>query len=242
MAPVEQKPTRSYNTTSAPEAVHEEESERRPPSSHSRGMANAVSFVEATPIFPRSFASPSPFSPPASIISFSSMADVSPSPSSGLTSKATSIADFSRLSGHYASPPSLALEQAPGANGNRSSTRSRETFTSPPIRPLTMHSMTPSSKVARERPKSTLLAAPDALHKPWVGTRDPYSRVAYLLTYAVLFIGIAAGAVRAYLAWHSVPLLTGNLCLVMDENFDSDQGVFGENGTFFREVDMSGLG
>ncbi|TEB25014.1 glycoside hydrolase family 16 protein [Coprinellus micaceus] len=36
--------------------------------------------------------------------------------------------------------------------------------------------------------------------------------------------------------------MTGNLCPVMDENFDSEDGIFGDNGKFFREVDMSGFG
>ena len=30
--------------------------------------------------------------------------------------------------------------------------------------------------------------------------------------------------------------------MVLEENFDSEEGLFGDNGTFFREVDMSGLG
>ena len=34
------------------------------------------------------------------------------------------------------------------------------------------------------------------------------------------------------------------LCIVLNENFDSPNAVFGTNGsgTFFREVDMSGFG
>jgi hypothetical protein len=57
-----------------------------------------------------------------------------------------------------------------------------------------------------------------------------------------MFLGIIAGAVRCYIAWRDVPLIKGNLCLVMDENFDSEEGIFGDSGTFFREVDMSGFG
>jgi len=87
-----------------------------------------------------------------------------------------------------------------------------------------------------------LTAAGPALHKPWIGTRDPYSRIAYFLTYGVMFLGIIGGAVRCYIAWRDVPLIKGNLCLVMDESFDSEDGVFGDNGKFFREVDMSGFG
>ena len=57
-----------------------------------------------------------------------------------------------------------------------------------------------------------------------------------------MFLGIVAGVVRCYTGWYDVPLIKGNLCVVMDENFDSDDGVFGPNGKFFREVDMSGFG
>jgi hypothetical protein len=30
--------------------------------------------------------------------------------------------------------------------------------------------------------------------------------------------------------------------MVLDEDFESADGIFGENGKFFREVDMSGFG
>ena len=57
-----------------------------------------------------------------------------------------------------------------------------------------------------------------------------------------MVIGVLLGGVRVWLGWNDVQLLKGNLCLVMDENFDSDVGLFGENGKFFREVEMSGFG
>jgi hypothetical protein len=97
-------------------------------------------------------------------------------------------------------------------------------------------------KVERVRPKSTMLMPATTLQKDWITTRDPYSRLAYFITYAVMLLGIGAGAVRCYFGWKDVALLPTNLCPVMDENFDSDAGVFGDNGKFFREVDMSGFG
>ena len=57
-----------------------------------------------------------------------------------------------------------------------------------------------------------------------------------------MVIGVLLGGVRVWFGWNDVQLLKGNLCLVMDENFDSDVGLFGENGKFFREVEMSGFG
>lgn len=87
-----------------------------------------------------------------------------------------------------------------------------------------------------------MLTTEKVIDKPWVHTRDPYSRVAYFLTYGVLFLGFAAGAVKCYFDWNSILMIKGNLCPVLDEDFSSDEGVFGDNGKFFREVDMSGFG
>ncbi|TFK63649.1 glycoside hydrolase family 16 protein [Pluteus cervinus] len=102
-----------------------------------------------------------------------------------------------------------------------------------------------SNKVARERQKSTMLSAtaPDGIPKPWLETRDPFARIAYWITYGAMFLGLAAGALRCYTGYFDVPVMTGNLCPVLDEDFTGgEDGIFGENGTFFREVDMSGFG
>lgn len=88
-----------------------------------------------------------------------------------------------------------------------------------------------------------MLASSANLYKPWIETRDPYSRIAYFLTYGVVLLGIFGGAVRCYFAWTSVLLMKGNLCPVLMEDFSNgDADLFGENGKFFREVDMSGFG
>ena len=73
--------------------------------------------------------------------------------------------------------------------------------------------------------------------KPWVGEKDVYGRLAYLLTYAVAFLGIAGSVVRCYLAWRDVPRV-GNLCLIMEDNFDT----FDTDYTWTHEVDMGGFG
>lgn len=151
--------------------------------------------------------------------------------------------------------PGNAAAPTPGGGGSRpgSSHRLRETFASPRPRPLTMYSSVQNStlKVQRERPKSTMLtqekrdalAAPDSGLKPWVGVRDPHMRVAYWLTYGVMLFGALAGGVRCFFGWRGVAVMKGNLCAVLDEDFASgDEGVFGENGKFMREVDMSGFG
>lgn len=240
------------------------DSDRQTSSLHSRTTSGAVSYVESPPMTPRSLTftnQVNPFSPPGSVASFGSGADITPTPGahgiqnanshfpfpdttprSGITSRSTSVADLTRLSSsYYGSRPNTADYGLSGSN-RPSSARLREAFTSPPPRPLTMLSVAPSAKVERERPKSTMLSAKGALEKPWLEDRDPYARIAYFITYGVMLFGIAAGFARCYTGWYDVPIVKDKLCLVMDENFDSEEGVFGENGKFFREVDMSGFG
>ncbi|KAF8814564.1 concanavalin A-like lectin/glucanase [Phlegmacium glaucopus] len=162
---------------------------------------------------------------------------VSPSVS---TSMSTSTADFSPGQQLYINP------SRPGSSSaiRPSSARSREAFASPRTRPMTVYSTVQPSvaKIQRERTKSTMLTSTASLEKPWLKSRDPYHRLAYFMTYGFMLLGVAAGAVRCYFGWTSVPLLSGNLCMVLEENFDTEDGLFGENGTFFREVDMSGYG
>ncbi|KAG6890189.1 hypothetical protein C0995_010894 [Termitomyces sp. Mi166 len=232
----------------------------RQPQPHSRTTSGAVSYVETPPITPRNTTfgnTANPFSPPGSTFSFGSSAIESPihTPShhaqnsstshfpfpdtrSGATSRATSVVDLGRFSGNFSSRPSTADFQS----NRESTTRLREAFTSPPPRPLTMMSTAPTAKVKPTRHKSTMLSSKGTLQKPWLEERDPYSRVAYFITYGVMLIGVACGAIRCYFGWKNVPLIKGNLCLVLDEEFGSEEGVFGDNGTFFREVDMSGFG
>lgn len=232
---------------------------------HSRNTSGTHSNAESPTMTPRSLsfgAVTNPFSPPASVASFSSPeytpgwspASQSPQPhypfpeirprSSGVNSVSTSIADLSRSSSSLNgnSRPGTA-DFAPPVRTS-SGFRLRESFASPRTRPLTIYSTAQGSgtKVQRDRPKSTMLMSTTTLSKPWLQTRDPYTRIAYFITYGVMMIGVAAGAFRCWLGWNSVALLEGNLCPVLDENFDSSDGIFGDNGKFFREVDMSGFG
>ncbi|KAJ3510675.1 hypothetical protein NLJ89_g4537 [Agrocybe chaxingu] len=165
--------------------------------------------------------------------------DTPRTPRSGIDSVSTSVADFSGIS--FGSRPGTSDN---GSSLRPTSGRSREAFASPKARPMTIYStVVPSSvKVERERPKSTMLTASTTLQKPWMSTRDPLQRLSYFITYAFMFLGICLGAVRIFFGWRDVKLLQGNMCVVMDENFDSDVGLFGENGKFFREVEMGGFG
>jgi len=91
--------------------------------------------------------------------------------------------------------------------------------------------------------RSTLLDDPSTIEKPWVSKKDPYARVAYFVTYGVAFLGIVASALRCYFGYKSVPMITGNLCMVLDEEFDTDTDtVFGSGGNWFREIELGGFG
>ena len=75
------------------------------------------------------------------------------------------------------------------------------------------------------------------IEKPWIKEKDVYSRVAYFLTYGVALLGVAGSAIQCYFGWKNVPRI-GNLCLVMEDNFDT----FDTQYTWTQEVDMSGFG
>ncbi|KAG6375537.1 hypothetical protein JVT61DRAFT_3097 [Boletus reticuloceps] len=111
-------------------------------------------------------------------------------------------------------------------------------------RPLTANSTVPSLTQKRAtRMRSTLLDDPSTIEKPWISKKDPYARVAYFLTYGVAFLGILASAARSYLGYKSVPTIKGNLCMVLDEEFNTDTDtIFGSGGNWFREIKLGGFG
>ena len=253
------------------EGASDAENDNNRASAHTRTTSAGTSLHESPPITPRSltfsipaqnpfttFSTQNYYTPdqtpgtspvPLSMASMNAYpfpdvsSAISSTPRSGATSVSTSVADLTRnYSSFYGSSSRPGTEY--GSSTRPLSSRSREAFASPRTRPLTMYSAVQPSevKIERERAKSTALTPSTTLQKPWLGTRDPYSRIAYLITYAAMFLGIGAGVIRAYTGWHDVSLLTGNLCPVMDEDFSSEDGVFGDNGLFFREVDMSGFG
>jgi len=215
--------------------------------------------VDSPPVTPRSltFSIPvNPFSPPASVLSFGDQTPMAtpgahndshypfPEPRSGLTSVSTSMADLPRMTSSVylnSRPTTSSYTDSPQGSTRHLSGRLRETFTAPSARPLTIYStIAPITKSKRDRPKSTMLVTEP--QKPWVTSRDPRARIAYFLTYGMIFVGVAISAVKCWLDWTRVELITGPLCMVLDEDFSTGNDIFGDNGTFFREVDMSGFG
>ena len=168
----------------------------------------------------------SPFTPPASVISFSSIGEV----------VATGFGDAQ----HRLSPPNSVANSAVDLQ-HRHSAPPREPFSSPRPRPPTVmypigqHDIR-SRLLRRKRPASTMLSG--ELTKPWLGKKDKAARISYFLTYSMLLLGFVASGLRCYFAWTRVPLL-GQLCLVMEDDFDSNEL---DTSVWMREADMGGFG
>ena len=75
------------------------------------------------------------------------------------------------------------------------------------------------------------------IDKPWIGKKDVYARISYWMTISVALLGAAGSALLCYFGWRNVPRI-GNLCLVMEDNFDT----FDTQNTWQHEVNMGGFG
>ncbi|KAF8065368.1 concanavalin A-like lectin/glucanase domain-containing protein [Lyophyllum atratum] len=90
--------------------------------------------------------------------------------------------------------------------------------------------------------RSHMIPEGQVFPKPWNDHPNPRGTFSYYLTYAVILVGAILGAVQTYFSYKGVVLDRKPLCLVLDENFERPERVFGEGGTFFREVNMDGFG
>lgn len=120
----------------------------------------------------------------------------------------------------------------------------REAFASPPVRPITVFNPETMGGAA-PRMESTAIDREKEIEKPWKTKehRDPLIFWSNVITYLMVFAGIAGGALKIYFDYRTMARIRQPLCLVMDEDFShGEEGIFGENGLFFREVDMSGFG
>ena len=176
---------------------------------------------------PNPFASPilgaNPFSPPASMISFS-IGDAT----------ATGVETHNRASAHSSVANSAVDIQ------QRHSIVPREPFSSP--RPLT--AVYPSGQQGvrarlnkrKARPVSTMLSG--EITKPWLGDKDKSARISYYLTYSVFLVGVIVSAIRCYFGWHNVDLM-GKTCLVFEDDFSGSEI---DSSVWTHEVDMGGFG
>jgi len=182
-----------------------------------------------------------PFSPPASVISMS------------IDNPAGGIAAHSRMQSRVSvnssmrSNPDLPSTSGAGSGsrpplGRTGSTQFRDSFMSPPVlsRRATGFETNVASRLSVAAPRSKRMRSSmltSKIEKPWIGEKDVYGRIAYWLTYAVALIGIGGSIARCYTAWRDVPRV-GNLCLIMEDNFDK----FDTQYTWTQEVDMGGFG
>ena len=88
---------------------------------------------------------------------------------------------------------------------------------------------------AAKRHRTTMLTG--EVHKPWLTDKDFYGRLSYWITTLIGLLGIVGAVIRVYFAYVQVPRV-GNLCLIMEDNFET----FDTKYTWYQEVDMSGFG
>lgn len=179
-----------------------------------------------------------PFSPPGSVISMSIDGQ---GPGSVLHSRVQSRVS---VNSSLRSNPDLPATSAsrPTLASHKSQVQFRDSFMSPPAmaRRTTGYETNVASRLSLSAPrskrfKSSMLSG--TIEKPWVGQKDVYGRLAYWITYAVAMLGIAGSVLRCYFAWKDVPRV-GNLCLIMEDNFDT----FDTEYTWTHDVDMGGFG
>ena len=207
--------------------------------------------VDATnPFSTPSIEAANPFSPPpsvpASVVNFSINSDTAPSVIPGYS---PDLARSPYRDIHQRSSAHSSIQNS-AADLRRTDARPamvgiRESFAAPPLRPSLKHSRTVSSapasirakEASRPRPRSTMLTGP--IDKPWLTKKDTVGRLAYLITLSIIFLGVLASALRCWNDWRHVQLI-GNLCLVMEDQFDS--GDLDTEFTWSREADMGGFG
>jgi hypothetical protein len=148
-----------------------------------------------------------------------------------------SAAQNGYFTGDVSEQSSIAEVNRPGTgvSSNSPSVFTRDSFMSPPVRPMTgyqsLHAIKPPPKSVKP---STMLAG--EIDKPWKSKNNSQMRVAYWITYATAAFGIVAGVLRCFFGWRSVPRL-GNLCQVMEEEFETLN-----TDIWSHDIDLGGFG
>ena len=181
-----------------------------------------------------------PFSAPPSILNFNPDLHSPPNPS--LDPFHGSRPHSSRRSSRRTSAGEFNIREVRSHLSSRVTSQIRDSFMSPPVlaRRSTVHESNATSRVSVAGPKSKRLRSTmltSTIEKPWIGQKDVYATVSYWLTLLVAFLGVAGSALLCYFSWKNVPRV-GNLCLIMEDNFDK----FDTQFTWQHEVDMGGFG
>ncbi|KAG5636254.1 hypothetical protein H0H81_008633 [Sphagnurus paluster] len=128
----------------------------------------------------------------------------------------------------------------------------RRSTTPPPLPvpampvPVPVPAPIPVPPKKQPRMRSHMISPDTPVPRPWTAHPPARASIAYYLTYVVIVIGIALGALQTALEYKGVQLDRKPLCLVLEEDFSNPSTVFadasGKGGTFFREVGMDGFG
>jgi hypothetical protein len=87
------------------------------------------------------------------------------------------------------------------------------------------------------RSSSHMLSDSNPISKPWKNIKSTRAVLSYwILVYFIIFLGIAGGAFQCHWTYTHVPLEKHPLCIVLDENFDNEDAVFGNMGGFLCKL------
>ena len=94
-------------------------------------------------------------------------------------------------------------------------------------------------KTKAPMPSSRLSQKLSKEDKPWLRQRDWRDRASWWVTFAMIVLGVGAAGVLCFFGWSNVQMLTDSeLCMVLDENFDS----LDLQNTWTRDVELGGFG
>ncbi|KAI8970627.1 concanavalin A-like lectin/glucanase [Trametes punicea] len=139
--------------------------------------------------------------------------------SPAINMRAPFLSPASRPTSSLWSPPSYPFPYQPGGANSSLTTFPRKA--KPPM---------PSSRLSHK------LSADE---KPWLKQRDCRDRASWWLTLAAMMLGVAGAAVVCFFGYSDVQLLKdSDLCMVLDESFDS----LDLQNTWTRDVELGGFG
>ncbi|KAH8113143.1 putative member of glycoside hydrolase family GH16 [Phellopilus nigrolimitatus] len=84
-----------------------------------------------------------------------------------------------------------------------------------------------------------MLGPDDTIEKPWLAKPSPRARAAYWLTFCFALIGVIGSFLRIYFGAKDVQLIKGNLCMVMEDDFNGSKI---DESIWAWEVQMDGFG
>lgn len=103
------------------------------------------------------------------------------------------------------------------------------------LMPLLAHSF---FSLLTHSPHNSHLTFPTPVsEKPWIRERDRWERLSWWATFSLLWVGVGAAAVVCFFGFQNVQKLEGNLCSVLDDEFESFN-----TDNWQKDVELSGFG